>query len=67
MKLWVIIARVFTIAYDIFGTLVIGVFIGIALDRLLSTKVVFTIGFSILGIVQGLRMLLKIGETNDSK
>lgn len=67
MKLWVIVARVFSIAYDIFGTLVIGVLVGIVMDKMLNTKAVFTIIFSILGVIQGFRMLLKIGDTNDSK
>lgn len=62
MKAWIIIARVFAIAYDIAGGLILGVFAGTMLDRYLHTKAIFTIIFSIWGIIHGFRMMLKIGE-----
>lgn len=62
MKLFKIIAQVFTIAYDIFGILVVGVLLGIWMDRLFHTKAIFTIVFSILGIIQSFRVMMKLGE-----
>lgn len=62
MKIFRIIAHVFTLAYDIAGGLVLGVFVGLWLDRLLKTNAIFTIILSIWGIVHGFKMILKIGE-----
>lgn len=62
MKVWKIIARVFTIAYDIAGGLILGVFVGVMLDRYLHTKALFTIVLSLWGIIHGFKMMLKIGE-----
>ena len=62
MKLFKIIAQVFTIAYDIFGTLIVGVLMGLWLDRLFHTTAIFTIVLSILGIIQAFRVILKLGK-----
>ena len=62
MKLFKTLAYVFSIAYEIFSTLVIGVLLGIFFDRLLHTKAIFTIIFSILGIIQSFRAMMKLGE-----
>ena len=62
MKLFRILARVFTIAYDIFGGIVLGVFVGMWLDQIFKTKAIFTIILSIWGIIHGFKMILKIGE-----
>ena len=62
MKLFKIIAYVFSIAYEIFGTLIIGVFLGILVDRIFHTKAIFTIVFSILGMIQAFRAMMKLGE-----
>lgn len=62
MKVLKIIARVFTIAYDIAGGLILGVFVGVMLDRCLHTEALFTILLSLWGIIHGFRMMLKIGE-----
>ena len=62
MILFKIIAQLFTIAYDIFGTLVVGVLMGLWLDRLFHTKAIFTIVLSILGIIQAFRVILKLGK-----
>lgn len=62
MKLFKIIAQVFTIAYDIFGTLIVGVLMGLWLDCLFHTKAIFTIVLSILGIIQAFRVILKLGK-----
>ena len=62
MKEWRIIVRVFSIAYDIVGALVIGLFLGMLLDRYLHTKAIFTILLSLWGIFHGFKMMMKIGE-----
>ena len=62
MKLFKIIAYVFSIAYEIFGTLIVCVLLGIFCDRYFHTKAIFTIIFSILGIIQGFRAMMKLGE-----
>lgn len=62
MKVWRIVARVFTIAYDIAGGLIMGLFAGVLLDRYLHTEIIFTIILALWGVVHGFRMLMKIGE-----
>lgn len=62
MKIYRIIARVFTLAYDIAGGLVLGIFVGLWLDRLLKTKAIFTIILSLWGILHGFKMIMKTGE-----
>lgn len=61
-KMMRILARVFHLAYDIIGGLVLGVFVGVGLDHLFNTKAIFTLILSLWGIIHGFKMILKIGE-----
>lgn len=67
VQMWRLIAKTFQIAYDIAGGLLLGVLIGIGLDRLFHTKALFLIFLSLWGIYHGVMAMIHMGERHDSK
>ena len=61
-KVFVYIVQATQIAYDIFGTLVIAVFLGILVDRTLGIKPIGILAGAGIGIIACFRNILKIGS-----
>lgn len=64
-NLWYYVASAFHVAYDIAGGLFIGVLIGLGLDRLFHTKVLFVIILSLWGIYHGFMAMIHLGDKHD--
>lgn len=64
---WVYVAKAFQVAYDIAGGLLLGVLLGLFLDRLFHTKAVFLVALSLWGIWHGLMAMIHLGDEHDQK
>lgn len=64
-NVWVIVAKVFHIAYDIAGGIVLGVLAGSFLDHLCHTRGLFLVPFSIWGIWHGFKAMIHLGDEHD--
>lgn len=62
---WVLVAKAFHIAYDIAGGLLLGVIMGMVLDRLFHTRGLFLVVLSLWGIWHGFKVMIHLGDNHD--
>lgn len=64
---WIYVVKALQVGWDIAGGLLLGVLLGLFLDRLFQTKALFLVALSLWGIGHGLKVMLEIGDGDDQK